>query len=170
MAPWGALCPKENGPQNAKPTCPWSVVRHRCEHERAGSLSLSASPPCASQLCGPSERPPTSPRPDSSDPLPARSPPGFVLLRQMAPECLRPYFFTIFSAKSQTSALPRGALESDHSVKASSARKPSWFLSSSIISFQIPWRRERLPTPVFWPGEFHGLYIVHGVAKSRTHD
>ena len=20
----------------------------------------------------------------------------------------------------------------------------------------IPWRRERLPTPVFWPGEFHG--------------
>ena len=30
---------------------------------------------------------------------------------------------------------------------------------------KIPWRRERLPTPVFWPGEFHG---VHGVAKSRT--
>ena len=22
----------------------------------------------------------------------------------------------------------------------------------------IPWRRERLPTPVFWPGEFHRLY------------
>ena len=33
---------------------------------------------------------------------------------------------------------------------------------------KIPWRRERLPTPVFWPGEFHGLYIVHGVAKSGT--
>jgi len=32
---------------------------------------------------------------------------------------------------------------------------------------QIPWRRERLPTPVFWPGEFHGLY-THGVAKSLT--
>ena len=31
----------------------------------------------------------------------------------------------------------------------------------------IPWRRERLPTPGFWPEEFHGLYI-HGVAKSRT--
>ena len=27
---------------------------------------------------------------------------------------------------------------------------------------KIPWRREWLPTPVFWPGEFHG------VAKSRT--
>ena len=23
---------------------------------------------------------------------------------------------------------------------------------------KIPWRRERLPAPVFWPGEFHGLY------------
>ena len=22
---------------------------------------------------------------------------------------------------------------------------------------KIPWRRERLPTPGFWPGEFHGL-------------
>ena len=22
---------------------------------------------------------------------------------------------------------------------------------------KIPWRRERLHTPVFWPGEFHGL-------------
>ena len=31
---------------------------------------------------------------------------------------------------------------------------------------KIPWRRERLQTPVFWPGEFHELYIVHGVAKS----
>ena len=23
---------------------------------------------------------------------------------------------------------------------------------------KIPWRKERLPTPVSWPGEFHGLY------------
>ena len=23
---------------------------------------------------------------------------------------------------------------------------------------RYPWRRERLPTPVFWPREFHGLY------------
>ena len=30
---------------------------------------------------------------------------------------------------------------------------------------KIPWRREQLPIPVFWPGEFHGLY---GVAKSNT--
>ena len=25
---------------------------------------------------------------------------------------------------------------------------------------KIPWRRGRLPTPVFWPGEFHGLYSL----------
>ena len=30
------------------------------------------------------------------------------------------------------------------------------------------WRREQLPIPGFWPGEFHGLYIVHGVTKSQT--
>ena len=27
---------------------------------------------------------------------------------------------------------------------------------------KIPWRRERLPTPVFWSGEFHGLYSPWG--------
>ena len=24
---------------------------------------------------------------------------------------------------------------------------------------KMPWRRERLPTPIFWPGEFHGLFM-----------
>ena len=33
---------------------------------------------------------------------------------------------------------------------------------------KIPWRRERLPTPVFWPGEFHGQRILAGVTKSWT--
>ena len=27
---------------------------------------------------------------------------------------------------------------------------------------KIPWRRQRLLTPVFWPGEFHGLYSPWG--------
>ena len=27
---------------------------------------------------------------------------------------------------------------------------------------KIPWRREKLPAPVFWPGEFPGLYILRG--------
>ena len=38
---------------------------------------------------------------------------------------------------------------------------------------KIPWRRAWQPTPVFLPGESHGLrslvgYTVHGVTKSRT--
>ena len=30
---------------------------------------------------------------------------------------------------------------------------------------KIPCRRERLPTPVFWPGEFHGLYSPWGLKE-----
>ena len=33
---------------------------------------------------------------------------------------------------------------------------------------KIPWRRERLPTPVLWPGEFHGLYSPWGRKESDT--
>ena len=31
-----------------------------------------------------------------------------------------------------------------------------------------PWRREQLPTPVFRPGEFHGLYHSWGCKESDT--
>ena len=31
---------------------------------------------------------------------------------------------------------------------------------------KIPWRRERLPAPVFWPGEFHGLCSPWGHKES----
>ena len=34
--------------------------------------------------------------------------------------------------------------------------------------WKIPWRRERIPTPVFWPGEFHGLYSPWGRKESDT--
>ena len=33
---------------------------------------------------------------------------------------------------------------------------------------KIPWRRERLFTLVFWPGEFHGLYSPWGHRESDT--
>ena len=37
---------------------------------------------------------------------------------------------------------------------------------------KMPWRRERLPTPVFWPGELQGQKHLagysHGVEKSQT--
>ena len=50
--------------------------------------------------------------------------------------------------------------------------KPCSFCFLNINSFIVSTKksikyalRERLPAPVFWPGEFHGLY---GNAKSRT--
>ena len=33
---------------------------------------------------------------------------------------------------------------------------------------KIPWRRERLPTPVFWPGEFNKLYSPWDPKESDT--
>ena len=30
------------------------------------------------------------------------------------------------------------------------------------------WRREQQPTPVFWPGEFHGPYSPWGRIESNT--
>ena len=33
---------------------------------------------------------------------------------------------------------------------------------------KIPWRREMLPTPVFWPREFYGLYSPWGCKESDT--
>ena len=37
-------------------------------------------------------------------------------------------------------------------------------LLNCVLSWvrKICWRRERLPTPVFWPEEFHGLYSPWG--------
>ena len=49
-------------------------------------------------------------------------------------------------------------------VKNPPAIRQTWF---NPWAGEIPWKRERLPTAVFWPGEFHDC-IVHGVAKSRT--
>ena len=55
-----------------------------------------------------------------------------------------------------------------------------WWLSWQRIRLQcgrpgfdpwvgkIPWRRERLPTPAFWPGEFHGLSTPWGRKESDT--
>ena len=34
------------------------------------------------------------------------------------------------------------------------------------LSWEDPWRSEQLPTPVFWPGEFHGLYSPWGHKES----
>ena len=33
---------------------------------------------------------------------------------------------------------------------------------------KMPWRREKLPAPVFWPREFHGLYGPWGSKEQDT--
>ena len=33
-----------------------------------------------------------------------------------------------------------------------------WETWVQSLSWEDPLRPEQLPTPVFWPGEFHGLY------------
>ena len=38
----------------------------------------------------------------------------------------------------------------------------------SLTPGKIPWRRERLPTPGFWPGEFHRLHRPWGHKESNT--
>ena len=48
-------------------------------------------------------------------------------------------------------------------VKNLPAIRKTWVQS---LGWEDPWRRERLPTPVFWPGEFHGLYSPGGRKKS----
>ena len=48
-------------------------------------------------------------------------------------------------------------------VKNLLAMRETWVQS---LGGKIPWRRERLPTPVFWPGESHGLYSPWGHKES----
>ena len=44
-------------------------------------------------------------------------------------------------------------------------------MQETLVEFgsgRFPWRRNRLPTPVFWPGESHGLYSLWGCKESDT--
>ena len=65
-------------------------------------------------------------------------------------------------------------------VKRCCAMRLHWWLSWWRIGLQcqrpgfdlwigkIPWRRKRLPTPVFWPGEFHELSSPWGRKELDT--
>ena len=48
-------------------------------------------------------------------------------------------------------------------VKNLPAMRKTWF---SPWVGKIPWRRDSLPNPVSWPGEFHGLYSPWGRKES----
>ena len=37
---------------------------------------------------------------------------------------------------------------------------------ASLVAQLVKRRRERLPTPVLWPGKFHGLYSPRGHKES----
>ena len=56
------------------------------------------------------------------------------------------------------------------SLMAQLVKNPSAVRETWVWSWvgKIPWRREWLPTPVFWPGEFHGLYSPWGRKESDT--
>ena len=45
------------------------------------------------------------------------------------------------------------------------AMRETWGRS---LSWEDPWSREQLPTPVFWAGEFRGLYSPWGHKESDT--
>ena len=54
-------------------------------------------------------------------------------------------------------------------VKNLPAMRETWVRSRvPFPGWEDPWRRERLPTPVFWPGKFHGLYSPWGHKESDT--
>ena len=48
-------------------------------------------------------------------------------------------------------------------IKNPPAKGENWF---DPWVGKIPWRRERLPTQIFWPGEFHGLCSPWGRKES----
>ena len=47
--------------------------------------------------------------------------------------------------------------------KESACNAETWVLS---LGWEDPWGRKRLHTPVFWPGEFHGLFSLWGRKES----
>ena len=56
------------------------------------------------------------------------------------------------------------------SVVAQLVKNPPamWETWLQLLGWEGPLEKERLPTPVFWPGEFHGLYSPWGLKKSDT--
>ena len=64
-------------------------------------------------------------------------------------------------------SLSDGVYDKEIGFPCGSAGKESIHLQCRRPGFdpwagKIPWRRERLPTPVFWPGEFHEMYTPWG--------
>ena len=85
-------------------------------------------------------------------------------------EFSRPEYWSVAIPFSKGSSQPRDWTQ----VSLSAGRFfTSWATRGRRLGFdswigKIPWRRERLPTPVFWPRKFHGLYSPWGCKESDT--
>ena len=60
--------------------------------------------------------------------------------------------------------LPRQLNGKEPTCNAGDPRKPQF----NSWAGKICWKKDRLPSPVFWPGEFHGLYSPWGCKESDT--
>ena len=65
--------------------------------------------------------------------------------------------------KKPSASLIVGASFVAQLVKNPPAMQDTWVWS---LGWEVPRRRERLPTPVLWPEEFHGLYSLWGGKES----
>ena len=81
----------------------------------------------------------------------------FISIRNLANLQKRPSFHII--SASDMPFLLSWASQVAQMVKNLSVIWETWVQS---LGGKIPWRRERLLTPVFWPGESHGLYSPWG--------
>ena len=75
----------------------------------------------------------------------------------------------VLPCKSDGAHFQRWASLVAQMVKNLPAMRDTWVQS---LGWEEPWRREWQPTPVFWPGEFHGQgtwqVTIHSIAKSPT--
>ena len=89
-------------------------------------------------------------------------PPGltFVLIC-ISPQYLFDFYVIKFSSLFPYSGLPCGSAHKESTSNVGD-------LGSIPCFGEITWRRERLPTPVCWPGEFHGWYSPWDHKESYT--
>ena len=61
---------------------------------------------------------------------------------------------------------PCGSAGKEYTCNAGDLGLAFWVFGFGFLAFWVFW--ERLPTPVFWPGEFYGLYSPWGRIESDT--
>ena len=90
-----------------------------------------------------------------------------VLNTILLPPCLFSHTVSLFlkSVNTFTKLQYSWAFLVAQLVKNPPTMQETWVRS---LGWEDPWRRERLPNPVFWPGEFHGLYKTWGCKELDT--